>query len=300
MLPNALPNPLLKKLGFSDTDRVVIIHTDDIGMCQATLTAFADLWDFGLISSAAVMVPCPWFPATAEYCRAHPEVDMGVHLTLNAEFDTYRWAPLSTRSPASGLIDREGYFFRNPDDTRSQAGIEAVQTEVQAQVQRALEAGIDVTHVDMHMLTLAHQKFLMLYGQLASQYRLPAFSLRLDAAGFERLGLNRQAAQMAQGLREQMEAQGVPMLDAMSSLPLDRPEDRIEQAKHAMDKLPAGVTHFIIHPAKDTPELRAIAPDWPSRVADYDAFTSEALRGYIQASGIQVIGYRAIRSLIRS
>lgn len=30
------PNPVLRRLGFSDCDRVALIHTDDIGMCQAT------------------------------------------------------------------------------------------------------------------------------------------------------------------------------------------------------------------------------------------------------------------------
>jgi chitin disaccharide deacetylase len=89
-------NSALRHLGFGPRDRVVIIHADDIGMCQATLPALADLLDFGLLSSAAVMVPCPWFPAAAAFCRAHPVVDMGVHLTLNAEWSTYRWGPVAS------------------------------------------------------------------------------------------------------------------------------------------------------------------------------------------------------------
>src|SRR5512133_2008357 len=106
------PNPFLKKLGYSDTDRLVILHTDDIGMCQASLQAFQDLWDFGTISTGAVMVPCPWFPATAEFCRKHPEVDMGVHATLNAEWENYRWGPVSPRNPESGLMDKDGYLHQ--------------------------------------------------------------------------------------------------------------------------------------------------------------------------------------------
>jgi len=96
------PNPILKKLGFADDDRVVIIHVDDVGMCHASLQAFADLWDAGTISSGAVMTPCPWFPATAAWARAHPEVDLGVHGTVNAEWDGYRWGPVSTRDRATG------------------------------------------------------------------------------------------------------------------------------------------------------------------------------------------------------
>jgi predicted glycoside hydrolase/deacetylase ChbG (UPF0249 family) len=115
------PNPLLKKPGLADDDRLVILHADDVGMCQASLTAFADLVEFGLVSSGATMVPCPWFPAVAAYCREHPGVDLGVHLTLTSEWDTYRWGPLSTRDPASGLLDGEGYFYRCSEGVQEHA-----------------------------------------------------------------------------------------------------------------------------------------------------------------------------------
>ncbi len=110
------PNPLLKKLGYSDSDRLVIIHADDIGMCHASIQAYKDLWNFGTITSGAVMVPCAWFPAVAQMCRENPEMDMGVHATLNAEWDSYRWGPISTRDQSTGLMDADGYFHqeRNP------------------------------------------------------------------------------------------------------------------------------------------------------------------------------------------
>ncbi|GAF81194.1 unnamed protein product, partial [marine sediment metagenome] len=82
-----IPNPALKKIGFSDLDRLVIFHADDIGMCQGSLSAYDDLLTFGLLSSAATMVPCPWFPAVGMFYRNHPnkeKLDIGVHLTLNS------------------------------------------------------------------------------------------------------------------------------------------------------------------------------------------------------------------------
>src|SRR3954470_8351299 len=110
-------NPALRELGFSDGDRVVVVNADDVGMCGATVDAFFDLIDSGLASSGSAMVPCPWFPAVAARCRerAAGSVDIGVHLTLTCEWDLYRWGPLSTRDPRSGLVDDEGYFFRNAD-----------------------------------------------------------------------------------------------------------------------------------------------------------------------------------------
>jgi hypothetical protein len=289
---------LAERLGFAPDDRVAVIHTDDIGMCQATVSAFTDLIDFGLISSGAVMVPCPWFPQVAAYCRQHPRVDLGVHLTLTSEYDGYRWGPISTRDPASGLIDEEGYFHRRSEEVQEHSDAAAVQLELQAQVARALAAGIDVTHVDTHMGTVAHPKFVLAYVQLAMQYGLPAMIPRLDEAGWRKMGMDGEMAAFAAQLVQQLEAQRLPLLDHMAALPLDQPADRVERAKKTLDSLPPGLSHFIIHPAHDTPELRAIAPSWQSRVADYQAFTSGELRDYVENSGVQVIGYRTLRELM--
>lgn len=294
------PNPVLRKLGFADDDRVVIIHTDDIGMCQATVSAFAELVDFGLISSGAVMVPCPWFPQVAAYCRQHPQVDLGVHLTLTSEHDHCRWGPISTRDPASGLIDEEGYFYRQSEQVQEHGDAAAIQLELQAQVDRALGAGIDVTHIDTHMGAVAHPKFIPAYVQLALQQGLPPMILRLDEAGWRKMGMDSETAAIAAQFVQQLEAQGLPLLDHLVALPLDQPTDRVELAEKTFGSLPPGLTHFIIHPAQDTPELRAITPNWQGRAADYQAFTSGELRDYVKNSGVQVIGYRALRELMRA
>jgi len=294
------PNPVLRKLGLADDDRVVIIHTDDIGMCQASLAAFADLVDFGLISSGATMVPCPWFPQVTAYCRAHPSVDLGVHLTLTCEWDAYRWGPISTRDPTSGLIDEEGYFYRQSEPVQEHGDPAAIQIELLAQVERALKAGIDVTHVDTHMATVIHQKLIPIYLQVAAQYRLPPMLPRWDQARQHEMGLDVETAAFAARVMPEIEAQGVPMFDHLAMMPLDEPAHRVETAKRLLDALPPGLSYFILHPAMDTPELRAIAPDWLNRVADYEAFTSPELRDYVRNSGLHVIGYRTLRDLMRA
>ena len=299
-------NPTLRQLGFDDKDRVVILHADDVGMCQATLPALADLLDTGLVSSAATMVPCPWFPAVAALCRQRSGVDLGVHLTLTCEYRSYRWGPISTRDQESGLLDGEGCFPSGPDELVTQATAKAVQAECRVQLQRAEAAGLDVTHIDTHQLSVLHPRFVDGYAQLALENRLPLMFLRLDQAGWLSLGqamglgLDAATAATAADLAEALLAQGVPLLDGAYMLPLDRPAQRVDQARQALASLPAGLTHFVFHPAQDTPELRAIAPDWPSRVADYEAFTSPELRDWVRRSGIQVIGYRTLRDLMRT
>ncbi|MGB8213755.1 MAG: polysaccharide deacetylase family protein [Anaerolineales bacterium] len=293
------PNPVLKKLGFSDTDKVVILHTDDIGMCQASLSAFIDLWEFGGISSGAIMLPCPWAKPAAEYCRTHPGVDMGLHATLNAEWDEYRWPAMSTRDPASGLLDKDGFLWQTSQEAQEHANPAAVATELQFQVQKALEWGVDLTHVDSHMGTVLHPKFMQSYLQAAQKARVPAMLPRGDASMFTFMGMDAETATGAAAFTMQLEEQGLPLVDGMAMMPLDQPYGQLEIAKKLLSELPAGVTHFLFHPSTDTPELRAIAPDWPSRVANYQTFMKPEIKRFIQDQGIQVIGYRHLRDIIR-
>ena len=292
------PNPFLKKLGFSDNDRAVIIHTDDIGMCHASVQAFKDLWAFGTITSGATMVPCPWFPAVAQMCKENPEIDMGVHATLNAEWESYRWGPVSTREQASGLMDADGYFHQWHPAVYQNARPEAVAVEVNAQIEKALAAGIDVTHVDSHMGTIMSPLFIQSYIQAGASRLLPNLLARSSSQGITLMSAGEHEKMAA--LLQQMEGMGVPMMDGIFIMPLEHGDDHIGVAKKLLDEVPVGLTHFILHPSIDTAELRSIAPDWPARVADYNAFMSDELKKFIEQADIKLIGYRALREAMRS
>ncbi|MCU0484802.1 MAG: polysaccharide deacetylase family protein [Anaerolineales bacterium] len=294
-------NPLLSRLGFAPDDRVAIIHVDDVGMCQASIAAFAELWQFGLVTCGAVMMPCPWSLEAARFAREHPGADLGIHLTLTSEWDTYRWGPVSTRSLETGLVDSQRCFHRRSQYVQAQADPEAVQIELAAQVDLALANGIQPTHADTHMGTVAHPKFFQAYLQTAIQNGLPPMIPRLDEAGWRKmgLGLDDNAIAQVQWLFNSLEEMGVPLLDHIQGMPLDSdPALRYEHAKAAFDSLPPGITHFIIHAAQDSPELRAITPDWACRAADHQTFLREDLRAYLRQQGIHTIGYRALQALM--
>jgi len=292
------PNPVLVKLGFSPTDRLAIIHADDIGMCQASLQAFQDLWENEALTSGSIMVPCPWFPAAAAMYRQNPHMDLGVHLVLTSEWDLYRWRPLTAAVSGSSLVDEQGFFPRSETEIQAQADPAEAEAELLAQVERALAFGLDPTHIDTHMGAVAHPRFISAYIRLASRFRVPPMTPRGDAAVFQSLGMDAETSAFLEAFTAQLEEQGFPLVDLITGLPLEQPDGQLELAKKMLAELPPGLTHFIIHPSIDTPELRAIAPDWPSRVANYATFMRQELRDFIKSEGIHLIGYRQLRDLL--
>lgn len=296
------PNPVMNKLGLADDDRAVIFHADDVGNMQSSLDAYGDLLDAGLLSSASTMVPCSWFPATAAYCRAnagHPNLDMGIHLTLTSEWDAYRWGPISACAPAMGLIDGDGYFHGTSDAVHAAADAGAVRQELRAQIERALAAGIDATHIDSHMFTLFHPRFVDIYIELGLEFGLPPFLLRRSVPEFQDHGAAAWNGAALQKRVAQWEERGLPLFDDATVLPLDQPLNRGEQLRRKIENLKPGITYLIVHPTKDSPELRAAAErDWPSRVADYEAFLDAELGAELRAGGVHLLGYRTLRELM--
>lgn len=294
-----MSSTFLEKLGYSANDRLVITHADDIGMCQASIQAYQDLFAFGTLKSGAVMVPCPWFPAAAAMQKRNPSYDLGVHLVLTSEWDLYRWRPLTAGVTGSSLVDEEGFFPRSDAEVQERGDPEEAEAELLAQVRRALQFGIDVTHIDTHMGAVAYPKFIPAYIRLATQFRLPPLIPKGDVEMYKSFGMDEATAQFLVQLTASLEAQGMVLVDFAAGLPLDAPDGQLEVAKRMFGALRPGLTHFILHPSVDTPELRAITPDWESRVANYKVFLSDAFRKFLEEEGIQLIGYREVREAMR-
>lgn len=301
-----MTNPALKKLGLSGNDKVIVFHADDIGMNQASVAAYRDLLLHSPLSSAATMVPCAWFPAAAQLCReqaSHERMDMGVHLTLTSEWGLSRWRPLSTVDNASGLFDDEGFFPRTVEPIREGATEEAVLAELRMQVACAKEAGIEPTHIDTHMGTLMHPRFFSMYMEMGFALGVPSLGVRLTEAGMLERGYDAATSKQMAAYSDQLETRGMPLFDGIHMMPLDaaqKLEDRLEHAKQVLDSAEPGLYYFIIHPSTDTPALRALARDWEARVGDYDLFMSDAWQRSIEASGVNVIGMKALCDVMPS
>ena len=154
----------------------VVVHEDDLGMSHSANVAFGELTKLGVCTSGAVMVPCPWFLEIAEMQAKDPRLDIGVHLTLNAENPLYRWRPLTGVSQASGLVDPDGYLWRTVPELRAHAHPNAVEAELRAQVEAAKIAGIDITHLDSHCFSVMCPQFIDIYVRLGRENRVRSCS----------------------------------------------------------------------------------------------------------------------------
>jgi chitin disaccharide deacetylase len=273
---------LAERLGFGPEDRLLIVNCDDLGSSHAANVGVYEALREGTATSATLMVPCPW---AREAGARHRGEDVGVHLTLNSEWDRYRWGPI-THAPS--LVDGDGGFPRTVEEVWEHADLEEVRRELRTQVERAILWGFDVTHLDSHMGTLQlRPEFFDVYLELAVEFEVP---LRLAGASTERV--------VGFPFRRLAEEEGVVFPDHFLHV-AGRSTRRV--LERSLADLRPGVTEVYAHPAIDTPELRALAPDWPARVDDHDLLARDHdLPAMAERLGVRFIGWRALRRLQRA
>jgi predicted glycoside hydrolase/deacetylase ChbG (UPF0249 family) len=228
------------------------------------------------------MIPAPWAREAAARYRGE---DVGVHLTVNAEHDLYRWGPI-TQSPS--LLDGDGGFPRTVADVWEHADLDEIRREWRAQVERAVYWGFDVSHLNVHLADVVlRPEFFDVLIDLAEEFRLP---VRLPGADDEqRAGFPFRDLAHGRGvLAPDHVAQPGPELPSAAGL-----------AALVADLQP-GVTELHLHPAVDTPELRAATPDWQRRVAEHRALTDPAWPAAVEQAGVLRTSYRQLRELMRS
>lgn len=290
--PAAETPSLAERLGYQKEDRLLIINGDDAGMCHAANLATIESLEKGLMCCSTIMIPCPWFPEIAGYAREHREKDFGVHLCHTSEWEKYRWGPVAPAEQVRGLVDPDGYLWREVQQVYAHATPEEALAEGRAQIRRALAAGVDLTHLDSHMGTLQlHPDYVKVYLQLAAEFDLPvrmASQETLAARGYGQL-------------RAQFAAKGILFPDYFVYDELkEEGKDVRKFWLEIVRQLKPGVTELYIHAGLPSDELKGITGSWQTRSQEFEVFTHDPeMRGLIAERKIKRIGYRPIRDLQR-
>ncbi len=152
----------------------VLIRCDDIGMCHSVNEAAKAVLETGIPVSMSVMVPCPWFTEAVEMLKQYKNVAVGIHLTLNSEWKQYRWGPVAGARVVPSLVDSVGNFFpsrallfaNNPK-------LNEIETELRAQIEKALKAGLKLEYLDYHMSApMQTLETRAIVEKLAGEYKL--------------------------------------------------------------------------------------------------------------------------------
>ncbi|MFX0070364.1 MAG: polysaccharide deacetylase family protein [Candidatus Hermodarchaeota archaeon] len=291
---------IIEKLGFEASDKVVIFHIDDIGFSHASNVASFKCLDFGIASCGSILVPAPWFLETASICKRNSNYDVGCHLTLTCEYDLYRWRALSSVDPNSGLLDSEKCLWKTAEEAVSNVNPKTAEIEMRAQIQMALDNGIDITHIDTHMGTVIDPKFLPFYLKMSREFDIPAFLPKVNRTLLIEQGFGDSADAILK-MFSKLESQGVFMLDHIIIDTGGEYPDKTEYYCNLFAEIKPGLTHFLFHSAKMSSELQAITPDsaeW--RDQDYRAFTDSRLKACVEKHDLKIIGYKLIRDYLRN
>jgi chitin disaccharide deacetylase len=283
-----LSKTVQERLGYPASARLLVIHADDLGMNHSVNRATFEALEKGWITSASILVPCPWFPEVARWAKEHPGADLGIHQALNSEWTDFRWGPVSGPGQVPSLVDERGYLPLETPEVAQNAKMPEVEHELRAQIGRAQKAGIRISHLDTHMAALmATPDLFGMYRKMGEEFHVPTL--------FERTGTH--------------SPQGIPVpSDLLVELvitmePGVAPKEWLEWYKKQLAPLPPGVYQLIVHLAYDDDEMRGATwdhPDWGAawRQRDLDMVKSAEFRQFLKEQGFVLVTWKKLAEAV--
>ena len=299
-----------EKLGYPKSARVLILHVDDAGMSYDSNEGAINAITKGAANSVSVMMPCPWVPGFVNYLKDHPGIDAGLHLTLTAEWDAYRWGPVAGKAAVPGLVDKEGALWSSVESVVANASADEVEKEIKAQLEKARTMGFEPTHLDSHMGTLfASPAFLLRYIKLGIDNHIPVM-LPGGADILIQQQLHAPAAQIAQmqALGKMVWNAGLPVLDDLHNVSYDwtipegikNDDKKLQLFKtgkyiEAIKSLQPGITMMIMHCTATTEVFPYISTSGPVRRGDMLAMMDPVFKKALTDEGIILTTWRELK-----
>jgi hypothetical protein len=283
---SAQSKTLAERLGYPRDSKLLIIHADDLAVSHSEDAASFDALGKHAATSASIMVPCPWLTEVAAYAKSHPDADLGLHLTLTAEWKTDRWGPVESKDKVPSLLDPDGYLWPEVAPALQHIKADEVERELRAQVEHAISLGIHPTHLDSHMGVLfARPDLIAIYVKVAHEYKLPFLGMLTPNA--------------PAGVFSDKDI----MLDSVViANPTVQPANWKNFYVDAIKNLKPGLTEIIVHLAHDDAESQAVMVDHPDygaawRQRDYDAITSPDLKKALEDNHVILIRWSDLKKL---
>lgn len=282
---------LAEKLGYAADTKLLIVHADDIGLAQSVNDATNSAFASGGITSGSIMVPCPWFSDFAAYYKSHPDLDVGIHITLTSEWDHYKFGGILPSTEIPSLLDENGYFYPTTEEVGEFADPVEAEKEIRAQIDRAIAYGISPTHLDTHMgSVLAKPELVKIYMNLGMEYNLPVFAPRMLLFS------------MPEDEREMIKEAFV-LVDRFFMLDVEGPDASWEEEYAKMiEKATPGLNVLIVHLAHDNAEMQAVTVNHPAfgatwREKDLNYVQSQEYRDLLEKNQIQLVTWKEISAL---
>ena len=281
---------IAERLGYPPDSKLLILHADDLAVAHSEDAASFDALDRGAVTSASIMIPCPWLTEVAAYAKAHPDADLGLHLTLTSEWSTYRWGPVASTNTVPSLLDPSGYLWPDTPDAIRNLKADEAEREIRAQIERAIAMGIHPTHLDSHMGALfARPDLFAAYVKVAHEYKLPFLAFI--------------AANMPPGLSSALSDKDVLINSVVIANPMVQTANWKSFYLDAIKNLKPGVTEIIVHLGHDDAEMQAVMVDhadygaaWRQR--DYDVVTSPEFKQALEDNHVILIKWKDLKKLL--
>lgn len=285
-------NTLAQRLGYPANARLLILHADDFGMMHTVDTATEEALEKHWVTSASILVPCPWFREVAQWAKVHPEADLGIHLALTSEWTSYRWPSVSGQPNGSSLLDTDGYLPLTVADVVAHVKMPDVETEVHAQVDKAKAAGIQLSHLDTHMgAFLSSPQLFDVYLGASRAYKLPvllAQNIRLVREYAPQLPADKfdpNTIVLDKGLALNP---GVAKTNSKA--------DWLEAYEKLLQPLPPGTYQLIVHLAHNDAEIQGATFDHPDfgaewRQNDFDLVRSPEFQKFLKDQGFILVSW---------